>query len=191
VYQCVVRAYHRQVIRLPVVERVPVARVGGGLLDERVVDLESRTVATIFRTLIFPNFFQPLPKPKTLFPSKILPYTLYPIPQVNPIPFEERLGKIRENSSSEKSCQVSESRSHDSSSAGRGSQVPLQGGVMALLILSSISREALRFMPNDACILQGSLLGRLNVFAAACACAAGRHTVNRPPHPPAHPSTAT
>ena len=38
------------------------------------------TLATIFRTLIFSNFFQPLPKPKTLSPSKSLPYTLYPVP---------------------------------------------------------------------------------------------------------------
>jgi hypothetical protein len=65
------------------------------------------TVATIFRTLIFPNFFQPLPKPKTLFPSKIMPYALCPIPTLYPIPFEKSLGKIRKNSSSEKNCQVS------------------------------------------------------------------------------------
>jgi hypothetical protein len=38
------------------------------------------TLATFFRTLIFPNFSQPLPKPKTLSPSKSLPHSLYPIP---------------------------------------------------------------------------------------------------------------
>jgi hypothetical protein len=70
----------------------------------------SRDGSNNFRTLIFPNFFQPLPKPKTLSPSKSLRYTLYTIPSTNPIgpiPFEKRLGKIGKHSSSEKRCQVS------------------------------------------------------------------------------------
>ncbi len=61
----------------------------------------SGTVATIFRTLIFPNLFQPLPKPKPLSPSKS---TLYPMPYaLCPIPYTlyvsrrdwEKPGEIR------------------------------------------------------------------------------------------------
>ncbi len=52
-----------------------------------------------FRTLIFPNFCQPLPKPKSLSPSISLPYTLYLVLLTNPIPYSlrEEIGKNREN----------------------------------------------------------------------------------------------
>ncbi len=48
-----------------------------------------RTVATIFRTLIFPNFFQPLPKPNPCLLQRV-----YPIPYTLQEEIEKNWGKF-------------------------------------------------------------------------------------------------